>query len=456
MILEDVNNVQLLEGGEWNHERWWHCRWHKLIQVCRRWRYLVLGSALYLRLSLVCTRGTPVADMLAQSPPVPLIIDHIDDKYHDLTAEDEEGITLALHHRDRVRRIRLMKPIPSLQKLVTALDGEFPILEFLLIQHQRYHRPVTECKTKLELPETFRAPHLRQLVLRNFATPIDSPLPTTMGNLVTLFLGNIPSSAYFHPSALLQRLFLMPQLETLWIGFNLNRVEGQLLHTAPIMTRVTLPNLRWLGFRGANAYLEALLPWVTIPLLEKLQVYFFNQMIYSIPHLRQFMSTAGNLRPKAATFNFDNDCLIVTAYPHQGARMYTFFMEIGGRRLDWQMVSAAQVFHAPGTVLSAVEHLTLEYTRHNISSEWNDEADRTHWREFLGSFSNVKSLLVDRELVGQLSRALNHGEEESPTELLPELQELSYFAKGASRYGLSSFIDARRKAGRPVTVNIRW
>ena len=64
---------------------------------------------------------------------------------------------------------------------------------------------------------------------------------------------------------------------------------------------------------------------------------------------------------------------------------------------------------------------------------------------------------MDRELVGQLSRALNLGEEELPTELLPELQELSYFAKGgASRYGLSSIIDARRKAGRPVTVSIRW
>jgi hypothetical protein len=70
------------------------------------------------------------------------------------------------------------------------------------------------------------------------------------------------------------------------------------------MTRVTLPNLRWLGFRGTSAYLEALLPWVTIPLLEKLQVYFFNRMIYSIPHLRQFMSTAGNLRLKTATVTF--------------------------------------------------------------------------------------------------------------------------------------------------------
>ena len=246
----EADVVQILGGGEWNRERWWH----RLIQVCRRWRYLVLESAFHLQVSLVCAHGTPVADMMAHSPPVPLIIDHFDER-QDLTAEDEEGILFALQHRARVRRIRLMKPVSTLQKLVKALDGEFPILEFLFIQHQRYHRPVMEYETNLELPETFRAPRLRQLVLKNFATPIESPSLKTMGHLVTLTLGKIPSSAYFHPDALLQWLSLLPQLETLWIGFNFSRVvEEQLLLLTPSMTRVTLPNLHWFGFRGSSTY----------------------------------------------------------------------------------------------------------------------------------------------------------------------------------------------------------
>jgi hypothetical protein len=268
----EFNDTNILGGGEWNRERWWH----RLIQVCRRWRYLLLDSAFHLQVSLVCGRGTPVADMLAHSPPaIPLIIDHFDDEYQTLTAEDEKGIILALQHRDRVRRIRIIKPTPILEKLIIALDGEFPILEFLLIWHQRYHRPVIEPITNLNLPETFRAPHLRQLLLRNFATPIESPQLTTMGNLVTLFLTKIPFSAYFHPNTLLHRLSAMPQLETLEIGFNLSRdVERQLLRT-PIGTRVTLPNLHWLGFRGTSTYLEVLLPWVNIPHLERLDICFF-------------------------------------------------------------------------------------------------------------------------------------------------------------------------------------
>ena len=443
-----------MEGGEWNLEGWWY----RLTQVCRRWRYFILDSAFHLQISLVCARGTPVADMLAHYPPLPLIIDHIDDEYV-LSPEDEEGILLALQHRDRVRRIRIRQSVPILQKLIIALDGEFPILEFLLIDNQRYYRPVINYTTNLNLSETFRAPHVRELVLDNFATPIESPILTTMGNLVSLILNKIPSSAYFHPNILLQRLSHMPHLETLAIGFNCYNprldVGRQLLPTR-IKTPVTLPNLRLLGFRGTSAYLEALLPWLIIPFLETLQVYLFNRMIYSIPHLRQFMSTARNLYLKAATVTFDEHYLNVrTVHPRMGA-MDSLDIELGGKHLDWQVVSGAQFFPALKTVLSAVEDLSLKYDRPNISSEWNNEADRTHWRELLGSFGNVKTLRVAYELAEQVSRALQPGEGESPAELFPELQELSYPISGvslASSRAFTLFIEYRQRAGRLITVN---
>ena len=390
--------------------------------------------------------------MLAHSPPVPLIIDHIDKEYDVLTAEDEEGIILALQHRDRVRRVRIMKSNSILQKLVIALGGEFPILEYLLISNRRATRPFIDLTTCLNFPETFRAPHLRQLLQDNFATPIESPMLTTMTHLVTLWLTSIPSSGYFHPNVLLQRLSLMPQLETLGIGFHCFNprcdTERQLLRT-PITTPVTLPNLHWLIFDGTSDYLEALLPWITAPLLERLDVRFFNQMVYSIPHLRQFMNAAGNIRFNQAVVGFTKDSIRLTAYPDNG--VWSLDMALGGKHLDWQVVSAAQVFHALKTVLSAVEHLDLRYGRSNISSEWNRQADLSHWSEFLGSFGKVKTLNVEYELVEQVSHALQF-ERSSPMELLPELQELSYPRRGASR-AFALFIDACQKAGRPLTVN---
>jgi len=136
-----------------------------------------------------------------------------------------------------------------------------------------------------------------------------------------------------------------------------------------------------------------------------------------------------------------------------GARLDNLDLYFGGRRFDWQIVSAAQVFHAFSTVFSVVEDLTLHTCRHDISSMWNNlEADRIHWRKLLKPFGKVKNLSVYDGLVKQLSGALQPGEEESRTELLPELQKLSHSLRGASRNAFTQFVNIRQKAGRPVTV----
>jgi hypothetical protein len=191
------------------------------VHVCCRWRCLVrLQSPSYLRLSLLCTCRTLVADMLANPPHFPLVFDHPNED-NVITTGDEEGIVLALQQHDRVRCILLGDPIPNLQKLIIALDAEFPILEYMLI-HYSYSTPVdTYGDTSLNIPETLRAPYLRHLLLMGFDISTGSLLLTTMGNLVTLNLDLIPPSAYFHRNALLQRISLMPQLEILWIFFQL-------------------------------------------------------------------------------------------------------------------------------------------------------------------------------------------------------------------------------------------
>ena len=203
----DNEYARLVGGGKkWVHERWWY----QLAHVCQRWRNLILGSPTYLGVCLIFTFGTPIADLLAHSPHLPLIIDYTSG--NDITAEDEEALFLALEQRDRVRRIRLAMLVPSLQKVVMAIDEEYPILEYLIIL------PLGNSSTALVLPETLRAPHLRHLMLSSFALPIGSLLLTTAVGLVTLCLVIIGHpSIYFQPHTLLQWLSAMPQLETLAI-----------------------------------------------------------------------------------------------------------------------------------------------------------------------------------------------------------------------------------------------
>jgi hypothetical protein len=390
-------------------------------------------------------------DMLARSPPLPIAIDYFDEDW-DITAEDEEGIMLALEQQDRVRRVRLGMPVTNLQRLIMAIDQEYPVLESLIIL------PPTENKsTAFKFPETLQAPQLRHLVLGGFALPIRSQLLTTAMGLVTLYLSIDHPSAYFQPNALLQWISLMPQLETLLIMFLYpipNRdVERQLMRT-PIITQVILPNLRWLGLQGASTYMEAVVCRITTPLLEQLQIQFFNQLTFSVPRLMQFMNTTENLRFDSANFKFSSDEVYVVLYlrHRERAKMYALSTRVYCCHFDWQVSSVAQIFNSVAQIFSTVEYLTLEHEEHSESSEDHDEVDRAEWHRLLRSLGNVKTLHVDDGLVKELSHILRLDDGELPLELLPNLQELTYSGSGDTGDAFASFIVARQNAGHPVTL----
>ena len=441
---EDGDDISRLQGGRvsWGQGRWWY----RLAHVCQRWRNLILGSASYLRLSLVCTNGTPVANMLANSPPLPLTVDYSSEA--GITAEDEEAMLLALQQRHRLRHLRLCLAVQNLQKFVMAVDEEFPILEYLIVDR------LPKDTTVLMLPETLQAPHLRHLLLSGFACPKRPRLHPTTVNLVTLYLVINHPSAYFQPNILLQWISFMPQLESLAIIFTFpvpNRdVERQLTRT-PITTHITLPNLRLFWFRGVSAYLEAVVCRITTPRLENLRIQFFKQLTFSIPRLVQFMDTTENVRSNIAEIMLKDKYIDVGMFSRE-AGSYVFAIAVGCRHLDWQVSSMAQIYNALSQVFSAVEYLTLRYEVHGQSSEEHDDVDRIEWRKLLRPFSNVKTLGVEEGLVEQLSRCLRLEDGELPLELLPQLQELGYFGSGDAG-AFTPFIDARQNAGRPVTLS---
>jgi len=138
-------------------------------------------------------------------------------------------------------------------------------------------------------------------------------------------------------------------------------------------------------------------------------------------------------------------------YPNKEARKHTLYMSVACRGINWQVASAAQIFSVLRPAFSAVENLAFRHYWRGVS-EWRSEADRTQWRDLLRSFGDVKAFRVASELVSQVSRSLHFEDGESPVELLPELKELSYPNRRESDDVFTSFIDARRISGRPVTV----
>jgi hypothetical protein len=388
-----------------------------------------------------------VADILAHSPPLPLVIDF---KGKDITAEDEEAIILALEQRDRVRRIRFYLPVLQLQKLIMAIDGEYPILEYLILTDLPEDK-----STVLILPETLETPHLRQLVI-DCSIPIRFQLLTTAVGLVTLHLALYHPSTYFQPTVLLQSLSLMPQLEMLLIIFCFavpdRDVERQLMRT-PIMTHVTLPNLRSFTLQTVSAYSEAVLSRITASRLENFQICYLKQLTYSVPELVQFMGRTENLRFDRAIFEFLSERVYVAVNPTEtNMPEDAFSINVDCWHLNWQVSSVAQIFNALSQIFSAVEHLTLAHDVHSRSSEEHNKVDRTEWRKLLTSFSNVKTLDIEDGLVSELSRCLRLDDGEHPLDVLPELQELTYSGSDNANNAFTSFIDTRQNAGRPVTL----
>ena len=99
-----------------------------------------------------------------------------------------------------------------------------------------------------------------------------------------------------------------------------------------------------------------------------------------------------------------------------------------------------------------MENLALENGVHCRSSEEYDEADGTEWHKLLEPFKNVKTLRIARGLVKELSRCLQLDDGGLPLELLPELQELTYFGSGDTSDAFTSFVEARKEVGRSIAL----
>jgi hypothetical protein len=431
---------------DWERQRWWY----KLAQVSQQWRYLILGSSILLNLHLFCTYGVPVADMLAHSPPLPITIFYYYTD-HEMTAEDEQGVLLALEHRDHLHHIALRVPAPNLDKFLPTMDEPFPSLECLYIHSE------TKEETRLTLPVTFQAPTLRRLSLFYTALPLASPLLTSTGGLVELRLASVPRSAYFPPAYLLARLSLMPQLEWLMIAFHSplpNRdVVSQLLDI-PITTHVTLLNLHTFAFRGVTAYLEGLLARISTPALSVLHVYFFHQLTFTIPRLLQSIQTSENLIFDAFELIFGSNSVGLITDPHRKRSKRPLYWQIKCSHFDWQVASAIQILATLSPVISLVKKLEISRKKHPRSSEWHNQVDRIQWRELLRPFSNVKVLHLGDGFVGLggLSDSLLSGNGEMSMEILPELEELSYSDSDIGD-AFTPFINERKAAGHPVAVN---
>ena len=398
-----------------------------------------------------CTNGTPTADVLDYLPTVPLLLEYwrINTTLPKL---DELWIYYGLRLHDRVRYIRLGLPPSIFDKVIVLMDEHFPILEHLSL----FFPPNVPNVHPLILPKTFLAPNLRYLHLPGISPPRRLRLFTSTASLVILELSNILASSYFRPRLLVARLRSLPQLEELVIEFSTPMPRPSTVREllgeqgAP----VTLPSLNKFHFKGVGAYLESLVAQIRVPLLERLEIKLFNQIVLVLPHLFSLIEITNVFKLSSlsnASVSFDHDGARIFKDGYYISRRIYFYLAVRCTQLDWQIDCAAQICHGLIPTLSGVEGLMLTRDNyHEISTELQNGAiDSATWHDLLRTFIGVKRLHFDDTFSEELSRALQADEVRLDPEFLPNLQFIRA-RRNLSSNLFTSFINTRQLVGRPV------
>ena len=425
--------------------------WHSLVHVCRKWRDIVFGSPRRLNLRLHCQAKTPVREVLDVWPLLPIVVWS---NGHRKWGED--NIVAVLEHNDRIRELGLFDfPISQLETVLVAMQRPFSTMTRLHLRSTLETAPVD--------PNLFlggSAPCLQTLNLERIPFPRLPKLLLSATNLVYLDLRRISLSGYISPEAMVTGLSVSNRLDKLVIGFESPRCrpdqEVQRLHQP---TRIVLPVLTELRFFGVSEYLEDFVARIDTPLLKKLAITFFHQLIFDTPQLTRFIIRTPKFEAhdEARVVFSDWDVSVTLPQTVDGA----LDLELGTscRHSDWQLSSLSQICSKsfPRALMSAVEHLFIVgdgFSR----LHWQDDIENSQWLELFHPFSAVKYLYISSEFTPRIAPALQELVGERGTGLLPALRSLllgDLLPSGPVHEIIGKFAAARQLGGHPVAVS-RW
>ena len=182
------------------------------------------------------------------------------------------NIIHALKQRDRVYKIDVLNSPDSLLKQIAAVKKPFLALTDLTLSSQG--------ENPLVLPDSLlggSAPRLQKLNLYHILFPALGKLLLSTRDLVTLFLSNIPRSGYISPDAIVTCISTLTRLEYLDLRFKFPHSHDENTNRYPLPpTRVVLPALTRLHFKGHSEYLEDIMSRVDTPRLRHVEIWFFN------------------------------------------------------------------------------------------------------------------------------------------------------------------------------------
>jgi len=427
--------------------------WHTLVHVCRHWRCVVTASPRRLNLRLLCTEKRPVKRNVW--PDLPIIIHaRIPESQRSRSQAMKIIIATLKQQHNRVCQITITDIPNLLLKKFAAMKTPFPALTHLMLRPTDESAPI--------LPDSFlegSAPRLQSLWFDGIPFPALGKLLLSPRHLSELSLDNIPHSGYISPDALVTSLSGLTRLRRLVLKFQYPRSRAvRERRVPPSLTRVVLPSLFILHFKGDSEYLEDMLSRMDAPLHVHIKINFFNQLVFDTPLLRNLVERAETFKVfHRAEISFsDYSVGFALSQKHGSAETKVLELKISCKPFDWQFSSIAQVIVSGIPPLPTLERLELR--SYHLLKLWQDDLENAQWLELLRPFASVKDLVLCGQFIRLVAPVLGELIGEGVAEELPALQNVFVEDVWLSGYpswqkAIGQFITARQISGHPVAVH---
>ena len=424
--------------------------WHTLVHVCRRWRYVVFGSPRRLDLRLACVERRLVKTLdIWPELPIVLCVD-----YGEMVQLPSiTDIVSVLKRRDRVCKVTIDNIPNSLLKEPATMSQPFPVLIKLELSSLEEDPPI--------FPDSFLGgslPRLRSLNLWGIPFPAIGKLLLSTRDLVALSLGFIPHSGYISPEAMVAILSELTRLKSLYLSsFEIPQIwTHRASQRPPALTRVILPALTTFHYSSNSNYLEDMVPRIDA-LLDSIAVTLFDQPVFDIPLLRDFIGRTKILNaPYRVNISFSMGNAGISLFQRKGDIDFkvldlVIFYSMQDSHL-WSVARSCSLFLPP---LPSLEHLGI---CGDLPSGGQHEVEATQWMELLRPFMTVKDLILDKLAALSVAPALQELVREQHREILPALQNIfleGFQSSDSVPEGIGNFVAVRELSGRPVIVRHR-
>ncbi|KAH9028386.1 hypothetical protein EDB85DRAFT_1971055 [Lactarius pseudohatsudake] len=350
--------------------------------------------------------------------------------------EDQDDLTAALEHPDRVRRIDLNITSSEVFEAVEAMNVPFPVLTHLELTGPDEDR----LKDMLYLSDRFlggSAPCLQHLSLEAVALMNLPKLLLSTRDLVSLRLENFPPWGYISPEEIVGGLAGLTRLRTLSIQFAIpyERMDSP-MH---LQSRAVLPALTKFEFGGGSGYLDELMAQIDMPRIEDVRIE-YSELDVQAPQFSEFIKLSQFKRARA-DFRYPNFKLDLSQGECHQAHHSLIILD--SEVQEFTAPEIARLLDQLVPMLSNVVHLSV-VGKHGRGDDM---------LPLLRLFPAVEAMDVSRKTGGYtrayLTSALEDIAEDMITEVLPALQ-LLWLEDDDNK--LERFLSLRRLSGHPVTI----